>query len=289
MKQVYEVAGLTRQALHKYLLQSRKKVNETSELFEQADKIRREHPGSGCRKLALQLKCRGWGRDRLEQLLLNNGYRISHPPNYIRTTDHRKDFYYPNLIEGMEVDNICQVVQTDITYYRVGDKFYYIAFLIDIYSKRIVGYELSKSLHAEGCIRALKKMIGLRTSGQLKRLIHHSDRGSQYVGKQYRDLLQKHNITPSMCLMSWENAYVERINRTIKSEYLDHWKISNYASLAKRLRQAVDHYNHKRPHDSLNKQSPIAFETNVQNIPKEKRPKFRVYKYLEDNPQKRCG
>ena len=289
MKQVYEVAGLTRQALHKHKLQYNKKVNETAKFFERAQQIRKEHPGIGCRKLALLMRCHGWGRDKLERQLLNDGFGVCYPPNFIRTTDRRKDYYYPNHIEGIEVNNICQVVQSDITYYRVNEKFYYINFLLDVYSKRIVGYSLNKSLHAAGCIRGLKKMLRLRSKRQLKGLIHHTDRGSQYVATAYRKLLDDYDIIPSMCLMSWENAYVERINRTIKSEYLDHWKIRDYATLAKRLKQAVEHYNHKRQHASLNGQSPVNFERNVQNKPKKQRPKFRIYKQLEVNPHKKCG
>lgn len=288
MNEVYELAGVTRQALHKHLAHDKQMGTQALKFFEQADKIRKEHPGGGCRKLALQMVCKGWGRDRIEQLLLENGYRISYPPKYIRTTDHRKDFYYPNLIEGMELNNICQAVQTDITYYRVGDKFYYITFLLDVYSKRIVGFGLSKSLHAEGSIKALKQMVELRTSLQLEGLIHHSDRGTQYVAKEYRRMLKEYKIVPSMCLMAWENAYAERINRTIKEEYLDHWKIKDYATLAKKLKRAVNHYNHKRQHDSLGKRSPVNFENDVQNMPRTQRPKLKIYKHLNSNPQNHC-
>ena len=76
---------------------------------------------------------------------------------------------------------------------------------------------------------------------------------------------------------------------TIKSEYLYHWKIRDYATLAKRLKHAVEHYNHKRQHASLNGQSPVNFERNVQNKPKKQRPKFIIYKQLEVNPHKKCG
>ena len=96
--------------------------------------------------MALDLRSKGWGRDKTEQFLLQSGYRINYPPNYKRTTYAQHHLHYPNLIEGLELNNINQLVQTDITYYRVGERFYYLVFLIDVYSRRIVGYALNKTL-----------------------------------------------------------------------------------------------------------------------------------------------
>src|SRR5204863_2447443 len=115
---------------------------------------RKDHPGAGCRTMANDLKCNGWGRDKIEQLLLSNGYRLHFPVNYTRTTYSQTDVYYPNLIEGLELTKINRVVQTDITYFRAGERFYYIVFLIDVYSRRIVGYAVNKTLEAEGNIKA---------------------------------------------------------------------------------------------------------------------------------------
>lgn len=260
MKDVYEVACVSRQAFHQAKLRRLKTDVKAHELFEQANRIRKDYPGAGCRKMAEDLVCRGWGRDKIEALLLDNGYRLSYPRRFTRTTDHRKDFYYPNLIEGLELNNINQVVQTDITYYRVKEKFFYMVFLIDVYSRRIVGYSISGSLKAEANIKALKQMIELRGKDQLKGLIHHSDRGSQYVDTEYREILNRHGIVPSMCKSGRDNAYAERINRTIKEGYLDGWEISSYINLKRKLAKAVHHYNHKRGHESLKKIKPVDFE-----------------------------
>src|SRR5262245_10642528 len=122
MTDVYEVAGISKQSLHQHRIRQHKRWVAEREFFDQADKVRKEHPGVGCRKMALDMICKGWGRDKIEQLLLSSGYRVYHPPSYVRTTDRRRDFYYPNRIEGLELNNINQLVQTDITYYRVKDK-----------------------------------------------------------------------------------------------------------------------------------------------------------------------
>lgn len=282
------MAGLTKQALHAARIRRSKLDLKAHEFFEHADKIRKEHPGVGCRKMAISLACRGWGRDKIEELFLENGYRVSYPRRYAKTTDQRKEFYYPNLIEGMELNNINQVVQTDITYYRVNEKFFYIVFLIDVYSRRIVGHSLNRSLEAEGNIKALNRMLALRKGDELNQLVHHSDRGSQYVDKEYRKILSDNGITPSMCINGWENAYTERINRTIKEEYLDWWEIKDYKTLSKMLNKAVRHYNHKRGHISLKGLSPIEFENKVENIDPAQRPKTQIYKHLEQCSQSEC-
>lgn len=279
------MAGITKQALHTSRIRQDKADLKARELIEQADKMRKEHPGVGCRKIARSLVCPGWGRDKIEALLLENGYRVSYPRRYTKTTDHRKAFYYPNLIEGMELNAINQVVQTDITYYRVKERFFYIVFLMDVYSRRIVGHGVSKTLHARANINALNKMIALRKDDGLTQLIHHSDRGSQYVDTEYRSILCDHGITPSMCKNGWENAYTERVNRTIKEEYLDWWEIPDYATLRQKLNQAVRHYNHKRGHESLHYTSPVEFEQKMKNIDPEKRPKTLIYKHVEPSSQ----
>lgn len=288
MKDVYEVAGISKQAVHQYRSRSLQRATIAYQFFEQADKIRKDHPGAGCRTMAKDLRCKGWGRDKIEELLLCNGYRLHYPVNYVSTTYSQADVYYPNLIEGLELREINRVVQTDITYYRAGAKFYYVVFLIDVYSRRIVGYAVNKTLEAEGNIKALKMLLKTRKGGQLNKLIHHSDRGSQYIDQEYRQLLNDNGITPSMCKAAWENAYTERINRTIKEEYLDRWIIKDYETLSKSVDKAVKHYNNKRKHKNIGDKSPVQFEKELEKLLEEQRPKEKIYKHLERYPQNAC-
>lgn len=284
MSDLYAVAGISKQALHQHRSRQLQKATAAYGFFEKADKIRKMHPGAGCRRMAEDLRIPGWGRDKVEKLLLSNGYRLYYPPNYMRTTYSQQDVYYDNLIEGLELTAINQVVQTDITYFKVGERFYYLVFLIDVYSRQIVGYAASKTLAAEGNIKALKMMLQKRKGQCLKGLIHHSDRGSQYIDKEYTKLLRDNEIVPSMCKAAWENAYTERINRTIKNDYLKRWVIKDYKSLVAQLRKAVVHYNTIRKHRSLNKQSPVEFEKNVNKLPEAHRPKELIYKSKEAYP-----
>jgi|KBSMisStaDraftv2_1062788.scaffolds.fasta_scaffold354048_2 putative transposase len=286
MKDVYKVAGISRQAASKRRIRQLSKFDQMIKLFEKADKSREEHPGSGCRKLARQLTMQGWGRDKIEQLLLDNGYRLIFSRQYKRTTYSQNELYFPNLIEGLELNNINQVVQTDITYYRVNEKFYYAVFLIDVYSRRIVGFAVSKTLEAEANIKALKRMLRIRKHYSLTGLIHHSDRGSQYIDKEYLKILADNKIVVSMCTMPWENAFSERINRTIKEEYLDWWKIEDFGALSRFVSKAVNHYNRKRQHESLNRLSPIDFENELLNTHSIEPAKLKLYKRLASYPQK---
>lgn len=288
MNQVYEVAGISKQALHQHRIRRLQNANKAIEFFEQADTIRKGHPKVGCRKMALDMVCKGWGRDKLEQLLLNNGYRVFYPPNFIRTTYSQQELYYPNLIEGLELNNINQVVQTDITYYRVGERFYYLVFIIDVYSRQIVGHAVSKTLEAEGNIKALNRMLKTRKNESLTKMIHHSDKGSQYIDKEYLNILDRNNIQISMCSQAWENAYSERVNRTIKEEYLDGWLMKDFATLSRLVTKAVSHYNKKRRHQSLNWKTPMQFEQDVKKQHPNDRIKMKLYKHLESCSQYQC-
>jgi transposase InsO family protein len=144
----------------------------------------------------------------------------------------------------MRVDNAYQIWQSDITYFEVNGRFYYLSFIIDVYSKVIKGYSVSNSLKAESNIKALK--MALKNSpDSLKGLIHHSDRGSQFVDKGYQKILSDNGILISMGIQAQDNAYAERINGTIKNEYLKYRTINSFEGLKKHTRQDVNHYNNK--------------------------------------------
>ena len=252
------------------------------QLIEKAEAIREDHPEMGCRKMALLLKEPGYGRDKTEALLMQGGFRVSYPPNYTKTTHSVRIHQFANLIEGLQLQQINRVVQTDITYIWIQGQFYYLTFIIDVYSRRITGYQASRSLEAEANIKALEMMIAFRGKENLKKLIHHSDRGSQYHCNNYLRILKEHDIQISMCNAGWENAYTERINRTLKHEYLRHRNITCLGSLKAELSRAVRLYNEERPHWEITGQMPPAkFEDYLKTVPLKKRPVVRIYKAEE--------
>lgn len=249
---------------------------EQQKVIEKANAIRLVHPMIGCRKIGYMLRSNGNGRDKIERLLLANGYRVKYAPNYARTTYSVRQHYYPNLIEGMELTGINQLIQTDISYYWVNGKFYYLTFIIDVYSRRIIGHYTATSLEATANIKALQMAIRTR-SNDLRNVVHHSDRGSQYIDKRYRKLLASHQMRISMCKEAWENAYTERINRTIKEEYLNAWSISSYKELVSYVNKAVKAYNN-RPHSSLQMMSPVDFENHIKMPGNKCLSKMQIYK-----------
>jgi len=278
MKNVYTIAGLSKQAFFQYKERKQKDAIYYELLLIKADEIRMVHPKMGARKMYEMLIPEHIGRDKFESLLLQNGYRVCYSPNYIRTTYSVKCYQYINLIKGIELTGVNHVWQSDITYIWVSNKFYYLVFIIDVYSRRIIGYNASNSLEATSNIKALEMAFCKRGREKYKGLIHHSDRGSQYASDAYTNLLKLKGCEISMCDVAYENAYAERVNGIIKNEYLRCKNITNFCALEKELDCAVNAYNYGRPHLSLvNKLSPANFEKYVLSLNAEERPKVKLY------------
>src|SRR5699024_9901002 len=122
-------------------------------------------------------------------------------------------------------------------------------------TKKIVGYKVSDHMRAQANIDALKMALKDNDAP----MIHHSDRGSQYTYKEYVNLLKSNGSKISMALTAHDNAYAERINKTIKEEYLDHWKPKTFNQLKRMVKKAVENYNTKRIHNNNNRMSPGKF------------------------------
>lgn len=272
MNQFYEGIGISKQAVHQYARRQTLFDHRLMELMSEADDIRRDHPGCGVEKMYYTLKPDFIGRDRFVETFMQLGYRLKRKKNYRRTTIAGK-IYYPNKIKGIEINAPSVVWQSDITYYKVGDKFYYTVFIIDVYTKKIVGYEVSDHMRGTANMKALK--MALKDNKAPK--IHHSDRGSQYTYKSYTDLLKSHSTTISMALSAQDNAYAERINRTIKEEYLDHWKPQTFSQLKSQVNKAVKNYNSKRSHDHLEKRNPEEFINYWSTLKPEDRPIITIF------------
>lgn len=230
--------------------------------------VRQMHPGMGLRTIYNKIKPDGIGRDAFIALGVRGGLAVEYQRNSTITTRIHPHAKYRNLLTKQIFTNINQVWSSDITYYKLKDRFYYIVLIMDVYSRRVLGYALSDNLRAERNIIALRMALELRgVDDYLEQLIHHSDRGSQYVSKDYTTILQEHSIRISMCRCVYENAHLERINSTIKNQYLKKWKIKSKYDLQNRLDDAIYAYNYDRPHQSLNDLSPVDFEVAIKQNP----------------------
>lgn len=274
---LYKSVGISGQAVSQYRKREQQQNLDTLLLLNEIDQYRSRHPGCGLRKMFYQLKVKGMGRDKFIEFGKHFGYQLSAVKSYTRTT-FRGYYNWPNLISGMLVMDVNRVWQSDITYFRVHDFFYYLTFIIDVYSRKIVGHAISNTLQARATIEALKKALRSRGLDNHKGLIIHSDRGTQYTSNQYMELLLRNGITPSMGEKGQDNAYAERLNGVIKNEYLTYRKIASYKQLAKWTNQAVKQYNEERIHAGLRgKQSPDMFEKQLLTLNYQKRPKVIIY------------
>ncbi|TQD38840.1 IS3 family transposase [Haloflavibacter putidus] len=254
LNSLYKEVGLSKQAVAQYNMRQKIFDNKTTQLVLEADELREEHPGCGVEKMYYTLKPGFIGRDRFIELMMELGYRLKRKKNYKRTTIASK-IYYTNLIKGMKINRPSMVWQSDITYIPIGNKHYYAVFIIDVYTKKIVGYKVSDNMRAQANVNALKMALRENKAPQ----IHHSDRGSQYTYKGYVELLKRNGSKVSMALSAQDNAYAERINKTIKEEYLDYWKPKNFGQLKRMTAKAVKNYNHKRIHNNNERMSPEKF------------------------------
>lgn len=227
--------------------------------------VRGRHPSMGARPMFHALKVTSMGINRFERLVSTSGLGIGQKRLWIRTTNSNHNYFkYSNLTNGLELTGINQLWVSDITYWIDGQVHYYLLFILDVYSRHILGYTASQNMYAVNNLRALEISFKIRGMEQFEQLIHHSDKGSQYCSLEYVKALEKANITISMAGNSLENPYAERLNGIIKNDYLKHFDTSSFAKLKKALDRAVWLYNNERPHSELGYMAPLNFEKMLQ-------------------------
>jgi putative transposase len=221
--------------------------------------IRRYQPKIGGKKLYKLLKTdldnlEGCiGRDKFFDILRNRKLLVKRRKKYVTTTDSWHRFHkYKNKFKGKLLTGPNQAYVSDITYLRTNEGFVYLFLQTDAYSRMITGWNLSDSLAIDGAIRALKMTI--KQCKNSEGAIHHSDRGIQYCCKEYVKILNKNKMEISMTEENhcYENAMAERVNGILKEEFLLDEKFANKASALKAVKEAIESYNNRRPHWSLN-------------------------------------
>jgi putative transposase len=247
------------------------------------EEVREIHPGMGLRTMYDMLVPEGIGRDGFIALGLQEGFRLKSIEKQTRTTYSVKSSRYKNLLGGVEFTDINELWSSDITYFFCLDKFFYIVFIMDVYSRRIVGYNIADNMRAENNVAALKMALKVRgVTNYNQGLIHHSDKGTQYASDSYTQLLEAHGIRISMCNEVYENTHIERVNDTIKNQYLKRMEINNSKELERKLNEVIKTYNELRPHQSLKKKSPVQYENDLKQIQKENRNKMKIYTIIKN-------
>jgi len=262
LSEVCALFDLKRDAYYKYIKRYQIKEEQEQKVVDLVSSRRKTVPRSGSRKLHQYLQ-RDFqranlkiGRDRLFDILRANKMLVKPKKTSCRTTNSYHHFHkYNNLITEFVPTKINQVWVTDITYIRTVNGFCYLALVTDVFSRKIVGYDISDSLELLGALRALKKAL---YKTDVSQLIHHSDRGVQYCSHQYTRELIRRGIKISMTEENhcYENAIAERVNGILKDEfYLDQtFYNTKHSQIA--VKNAIKIYNNERLHLSLGFKTP---------------------------------
>lgn len=245
----------------------------------QVKELRLGHPRMSSRMMYGLISPVHLGRDRFEAFCFDNGFKVSMKRSFHRTTNSLGVTRFTNLLEGKRVTGVNQFWVSDITYYRIGEKFYYITFILDLYSRFIVGHSVSEDLSTEQTTLAALQMA-IETGRPLQGLIFHSDGGGQYYCKEWLKLTRHHQMKNSMCESVYENAHAERLNGTIKNDYLIPYGIDSFVELITNTKKAIWKYNCERPHQSIGKISPYEFESRLSTPDKKKKSKQKKKKPL---------
>ena len=263
MNRLFQAVGLSKQAFHQKMDRLHKVRSEEQQLLLLLYQIRDEHPTMGVRDIYYKLHPTHIGRDAFEAFCSTQGVRIKRTKNERRTTNSSGVIRFDNLIKGFELVGLNQVWQSDITYFEVNRRFYYLTFIMDAFSRRIVGHATAKNLTTEcTTLPALRRAITVRKKEKqdIKGVIFHSDGGGQYYDKEFLKVTQKEQIQNSMCEFAWENGKAERLNGVIKNNYLKHRSITSFIDLAKEVDRSVALYNFEKPHIKLQRKTPIEYE-----------------------------
>lgn len=268
MERLYCIAGISRQGY----FSEKRRIEHTlfirQRTLELVKELRKFHPAMGARVMFHKLKIKAMGINQFERLISSSGLGIEKKRTWIKTTNSLHPWHtYNNLTYGLKLTDINQLWVSDITYWLVPDTVFYCIFIMDVYTRFILGYTVSDNMYAINNITALKMAFRIRNIRYFYHLIHHSDKGSQYCSKEYIKLLKKANITISMANNSLENPYAERLNGIIKNSYLRYEEVTNFAEATRALATAVYQYNYQRPHSELDYLTPAEYERKIQSIP----------------------
>jgi transposase InsO family protein len=278
MTELYRAVGVSKQA-HLALVQRQQQRDDRFLMLHLVlEEERRKHPAMSLKKLYVRIAPDFVGRDLFIECCMGNGFETLLPRKSCRTTHPSKAVLYPNLCLNLVLTDTDQLWVSDITYFKIGGVFFYIVLILDVYSRKILGDHASDRMFAEANRQALRMAMAERgIEGFNNKLIHHSDKGSQYCSTLYVEELLAAGIRISMGNCCYDNAHMECHNGILKNEYLKHRPIDSGKDLVHFLRQDVRLYNEERPHGSLGMRTPDEFERYISNIPLNQRARLPTF------------
>ena len=269
IRQMCETAAVSRAGYYRSWRKKEPRIEETALRDAiQKEALSRRHRG-GYRPITRALKNNGWmiNHKRVLRLMREDNLLSIRRRRFVVTTDSDHGWrVYPNLASRMVVSDINQLWVADITYVRLQQEFIYLAVILDVYSRRAVGWDLSRRLERQVAQQALE--MALRERRPLPGLVHHSDRGVQYASGDYVKRLESCGITISMSRPGnpWDNAWAERFIKTLKVEEINGQRYRNFDHAKTCIGTFIEEvYNQQRMHSALDYLSPIEFENDLQN------------------------
>jgi transposase InsO family protein len=225
------------------------------------EQLAQQWPRYGSRRLTQLLRQEGWrvNRKRIQRLMREHGLLQKNKRKTYKTTQSAHGFgRYPNLVQDLAIARPEQVWVADITYIRLQHEWVFLAVLMDVFTRNIRGWHLTRGLDVSLTQVALERALQ-----QYCPEIHHSDQGIHYAAPTYVQALLRHHIQVSMSAVgaAWQNGYAERLMRTIKEEEVSLSEYRDYADAYAQLGQFLDEvYTRKRIHSALGYLTPSAFE-----------------------------
>jgi putative transposase len=266
-----QLLGVSRCGFYKWAGQSKNEPEKGKDIAvrNELQKVAVEFPAYGYRRITVELQNRGYtvNHKRVLRLMREDNLLCVRKRFRPKTTDSNHNLRtYPNLLKDLKITRLNQVWASDITYIRLPSEFIYLAVVLDLFSRKCIGWNLDRSMYTELALSALSMAIDTRWNETIQGLIHHSDQGVQYASKEYIECLDAHGIRISMAAQGnpYDNAFVESFMRTLKYEevYLNDYE--TFSDASENVCSFIDDvYNKKRLHSSLGYRSPVDFEKEV--------------------------
>ncbi len=243
------------------------KQEEDADLRDRIEEIVVEYPRYGYRRVTAQLRREGImvNKKRIQRIMQEEGLICKIKKRWITTTDSKHKYpIYPNLLKDAQVAGVNQAWVSDITYIRILTAFVYLAVILDVFSRKVIGWAISLRIDTELTRAALR--MAIQTRRPPERCIHHSDRGVQYAAHEYVDDLKAAVLRISMSRKGnpYDNAQAESFIKTLKSEEVYLWDYKTFEDVKKRIPYFIEAvYNEKRLHSALGYCPPNEYESLV--------------------------